>query len=231
MSDAAAVGENIQTTDTSTSPEAAANILYAGNQPPAQGTTEANSQANQTQPTTELHPNANPQDPQPGQQQGQENQTQNQGAPESYSFKPPEGTELDPVAIGAFSETAKELGLSQEAAQKVVDKMLPILAKQQLEANAALDAKYRAAFRADKELGGSEENQGKTLALAKKVIDQFGTPELRAALAANPLGSNPELIRAFYKIGQKISADTVVTGNAPVKSFQDAADRLYSSQH
>ena len=51
-----------------------------------------------------------------------------EGAPESYEFKAPEGTQFDDAVIGAFSEVAKELNLPQDQAQKVLDKMAPVIA-------------------------------------------------------------------------------------------------------
>ena len=44
------------------------------------------------------------------------------GAPESYAFNAPEGATLDEAVTGAFGEVAKELNLTQDGAQKVLDK-------------------------------------------------------------------------------------------------------------
>lgn len=56
-----------------------------------------------------------------------------QGAPERYEFTAPEGSELDAAVTDAFAGVAKELNLTQEAAQKVVDKMAPLMAQRQAE--------------------------------------------------------------------------------------------------
>src|SRR5262245_60440079 len=59
------------------------------------------------------------------------------GAPEKYEFKAPEGVTLDTGLVNDFTPLAKELGMSQDAAQKVVDlyasKVLPRLATAQQE--------------------------------------------------------------------------------------------------
>ena len=43
-------------------------------------------------------------------------------------------------------------------------------------------------------------------------LDQFGTPELREALDQTGMGSHPEVIRVFSRIGAAISEGKVITG-------------------
>lgn len=164
------------------------------------------------------------------------------GAPEKYEFKAPEGSQLDETVVAEFSTVAKELGLSQDAAQKVIDKLAPTIAKQNAQAlTQAIESATTAwaeATRADKEIGGEkfEEN----LAVAKKALDRFGSPELRKLLGKfdpkdNPggtgLGNNPEVIRFFMKAGKAISEDKFVPGGtAPSKGERNAAKSLYPNQ-
>ena len=55
-----------------------------------------------------------------------------EGAPEKYEeFKAPEGVALDAEVVKVYSEVAKELNLSQDKAQSVIDKLTPILAQRQ----------------------------------------------------------------------------------------------------
>ena len=42
--------------------------------------------------------------------------------------------ELDPEVVTAFGDVAKELDLSQDAAQKVLDKVAPVLQRRQAQA-------------------------------------------------------------------------------------------------
>ncbi|HCE08095.1 MAG TPA: protease, partial [Oxalobacteraceae bacterium] len=56
-----------------------------------------------------------------------------QGAPDKYEFTPAEGQKFDDKVIEQFSEVAKELNLPQEAAQKMLDKVAPVLAARQAE--------------------------------------------------------------------------------------------------
>jgi len=157
----------------------------------------------------------------------------NRGAPETYEFKAPEDQEFDPDVLKAYGEVARELDLSQEAAQKVLDKVAPALAEQQTKYVQEVAKQWRDASVSDKEFGGEKLNEN--LAVAKKALDTFGTPELRALLDQSGLGSHPELIRAFYRAGKSISEDTFVAGGntkgdkqAPT-DFAGYAAALYSN--
>lgn len=147
-------------------------------------------------------------------------------APEKYEFKAPEGQNLDPSVMGKFEALAKELDLSQADAQKFVDSVAPeILAAQ----NAARDkqiAEWTEAAKTDKEFGGDKLTEN--LAIAKKALETFGTPALTDLLNSTGLGNNPEIIRAFYKAGLKISqASFVAGGQAPKSQSSNAANKLY----
>lgn len=148
--------------------------------------------------------------------------------PEKYEFKAPEGTQLNPEVIGKFEGVAKELGLSQEAAQKVVDAMAPQLAAAQAAQFESIKTGWADSARADKEFGGDK--FAENLAVAKKALDAFGTPELRTLLNDTGLGNNPEIIRAFYRAGQKISGSNFVVGGASGAAPTSAAATLYPNQ-
>lgn len=157
-----------------------------------------------------------------GQTQDQQRQ-QVEGAPERYDFKAGEGVSYDTAVIDAYSEVAKELNLSQDNAQKVLDKMAPVIAARQSEQLAALHTDWANSSKADKEFGGEKLNE--SLGTAKKAMDAFATPELRTLLNDSGLGNHPEVIRMFYRAGKAISEDGFVAGRgAPTKS---AADVLY----
>jgi hypothetical protein len=152
-----------------------------------------------------------------------------EGAPEKYEFKEVEGQKLDESVIGAFSEVAKELNLTQDAAQKVVDKMGPAMALRQKAAMEAASKEWAEQARADKEFGGA--NLDANLGIAKKALDAFGSPELATLLNESGLGNHPDVVRAFYRVGKAISEDRLVTGNAsPTTAAKDHASRLYPNQ-
>jgi hypothetical protein len=151
-----------------------------------------------------------------------------EGAPESYEFKAPEGVSFDEGVIGAFSEVAKELNLPQDAAQKVLDKMAPVIQARQMEQFEAARNQWAEATKADKEFGG--EKLDENLATAKKALDTFGTPEFRALLKESGFGNHPEVIRVFYRAGKAISEDRFVAGQGG-KTNQSDARRLYAASN
>ena len=154
--------------------------------------------------------------------------TKPDGAPESYEFKAPEGVQFDDALIGAFSEVAKDLNLPQEQAQKVLDKMAPVMQARQLEQLQAVRADWAESAKTDKEFGG--EKLAENLGMAKKALDTFATPELRALLNESGLGNHPEVIRMFYRTGKAISEDRVVTGQGGAANQGDAR-RLYAASN
>lgn len=164
------------------------------------------------------------------------------GAPEAYEFKPPEGNKFDDEVIATFSNVAKELDLSQGAAQKILDAIAPKVAERfmakQLETMTNTINEWVGQTKADKALGGEKLNEN--LAVAEKALAAFGTPELRKLLGnfdvkTNPngtgLGNHPEIIRAFYNAGKAISEDKFVPGGKqPSKGETNAAKALYPNQ-
>lgn len=162
-------------------------------------------------------------------EQTQGDQAKPAGAPEKYEFKLPEGVQMDGKGIGAFSEVAKELNLTQDAAQKVLDKMGPVIAGRHAEALTQAKAQWVEAAQTDKEYGGDKLSEN--LAVAKKALDTFGSPELRTLLNESGLGNHPEIIRAFFKAGKAISMDKFVpAGGGSPKGQRHAADALYPNQ-
>jgi hypothetical protein len=153
-----------------------------------------------------------------------------QGAPEHYEFKPVEGVSLSEEVTAKFSEVAKELNLSQDAAQKMLDQVAPAIARQQQAAIQQLNEQWVNAVKADKEIGGDK--LGANLAIAKKARDAFGTDGLRKLLNESRIGNHPEVIRFFVRAGQAISEDTFVSGGTrPASGGKDAATVLYGKQH
>lgn len=152
--------------------------------------------------------------------------------PEKYEFTAPDGREFDGETIAAYSEVARELGLSQEAAQKLLDRMGPQMAQRQEAQIQAVRNEWTKAATSDKEFGG--EKLSENLSVAKKALDAFGTPELRDLLNTSGLGNHPEVIRLFFRAGKAISEDRFVGGSATTAkargpmTFDDAANALYS---
>lgn len=143
---------------------------------------------------------------------------------ETYEIRAPKGHDVDDAVLSAYSEASKEIGLPQDVAQKMLDKLAPILEAHQSEQIAAISIEWMDKSRADKEFGGDKLTEN--LAVAKKALDAFGTPELTKLLNETGLGNNPEIIRAFFRAGKTISEDTFV-GGKPAAYATDDARSLY----
>lgn len=156
-----------------------------------------------------------------------------EGAPEKYDFKFDEGRTVDAGILDVYSEVAKELNLTQDAAQKMLSKIAPVIEGQQLQRIEAVKNEWTQASVTDKEFGGDKLQEN--LQVAEKALSQFGTDQLRALLKQSGLANNPEVIRFMYRAGRQLSEDTVVSGNKGQRSkgpmtFTDHAAALYSNQ-
>ena len=207
-------------------------------QQPVDATTEQSTEA-----TTDTQQQAETvQDQQDSDESSAESETSEsetpEGAPETYEFNTkvadaPE--ELDPEVITAFGEVAKELDLPQEAAQKVIDKVAPVMQAQQAKMVEQVKIDWANDAKADQEFGG--ENLNANLEVAKSSLKAFGTDALKSLLQESGLGNHPEVIRFMYRAGKAISEDSYVgnsegaagKSNVP-RDFNGIANALYSNQ-
>lgn len=148
--------------------------------------------------------------------------------PEKYEFKSPvEGQELDTEMAAALDPVARELGLNNEQAQKLVDiygkDILPKIEARQQENWAKQTEAWANEVKTDKEIGGDAfvANVG----LAQKALDTFAPAGLREYLETTGLGNHPDLVRCFVKVGKAMSEDSMVMPNTGGQ--RSAADVLY----
>lgn len=149
-----------------------------------------------------------------------------EGAPEKYEFQAAEGVELDTEALKEFEPVAREMNLTNEQAQKLVDVYPKILAgvqQRQAETWQQTTEQWAADVKADKEIGGDK--LPSNLSAAQRALDQFGTPELKEYLNTTGLGNHPDLVKTFVKIGKAMSEDGMVTGGNDGQ--RSAAEVLY----
>ncbi len=207
-------------------------------QQPVDATTEQSTEA-----TTETKQQAEAvQDQQDSDESSAESETSEsetpEGAPEKYEFNSKVADapdELDPEVLTAFGEVAKDLDLSQEAAQKVLDKVAPVIQARQAQEVEKVRADWASESQSDKEFGG--ENLKANLEVAKSSLNAFGTDALKSLLSESGLGNHPEVIRFMYRAGKAISEDSYV-GNSQganaksgvPKDFNGIANALYSNQ-
>ena len=153
-----------------------------------------------------------------------EQQADTKNAPEAYDLKPPEGIDID---TDAFSEFARDADLTQDQAQKLLEKMATASMARQQSAAEQMRQQWASDSKADKEFGG--EKLPENLGIAKKAMDQFGSPELKSLLEQSGLGDHPEVIRFFFRAGKAISEDRTVTGNSRGQAFD--ARSLYPNSN
>ena len=162
-----------------------------------------------------------------------------EGAPDKYEFNSKVADapdELDPEVLTAFGDVAKELNLPQKAAQKVLDKVAPVIQAKQAKVLEEVKAGWVSDSQADQEFGG--ENLNDNLEIAKSALDAFGNQALKSLLVETGFGNHPEIIRFMYRAGKAISEDSYVgnsegadtsRNNGP-KDFNAIANSLYSNQ-
>jgi hypothetical protein len=165
---------------------------------------------------------------QEGQQQQQEKPA---GAPEAYeAFTLPDGETLDEAVLPQVQSLFKDLGLPQEKAQEVLNKLLEIdkarqpaeltaeqVAEQQKQQHEAMNAQivnlnkdWGNLCKQLPEIGG--QNFEASLKTTQNVMAKFASPELRELLNYSALGSHPEFFKFIHAIGSSISEDTMVHG-------------------
>jgi predicted transcriptional regulator len=157
------------------------------------------------------------------------------GKPENYDFSKLENDVSETVST-AFSDIAKELDLSQSAAEKILDKMSPVMQKHNRESADKMIADWTEQTKKDSEIGGSRLKENTTLAV--KALDKFGNDSFRNLLNESGLGNHPEVIRFLSKIGKTTTVDTeLVSGNKvgsgrdpnKPRDFQELANTMYPS--
>jgi len=132
-------------------------------------------------------------------------------APELYEFTVHDDhVAFDDEVLGAYSTVARELDLSQAAAQKILDKVAPVVHQQNLQRMESIREGWKSQTKSDKEFGGDKFDSN--MAVAKKALDKFGSPALRKLLNESGMGDHPDVIRLFFKVGQAISEDRFVAG-------------------
>ncbi|HGK3824325.1 TPA: peptidase [Klebsiella pneumoniae] len=151
--------------------------------------------------------------------------------PEKYELTAPEGTELDSKAVELFEPVARELGLSNDQAQKLAG-LWPQLQEQiqnrQAESWGQQVEQWAADTKADKEIGGDKLTV--SVGHAQKALDTFASKEFREFLDSTGLGNHPEMVRAFAKVGKLMSEDSFVTGQGNGSPKNDLVEAFYPSK-
>jgi hypothetical protein len=140
------------------------------------------------------------------------------GPPETYEITLTDANgnaiELDADLLAEATPLLHEVRLSNDAANKLAPLALKFMERGQAAADAANEANLAALkqqwaeeFKASP-LGGAKANE--TIAVAAKALDALGFTEghpFRSLLDATGMGNHPDMIAAFYRLGQLLSEE------------------------
>lgn len=148
-----------------------------------------------------------------------------------FDLKLPEGSNLDASYLEQTKTLARELGLSQEAAQKLVERDSGLLSSVS-ERNAVQvrekTEQWAKDAQADKEIGGG--NFQSSVTDARTALDRFGSPEFKNMLNQSGVGNHPELIRILARVGKAMREDKMVTTSSqPARAQKSFAEAFYPS--
>lgn len=154
-------------------------------------------------------------------------------ADEPFSVKAPEGSEAYQADFDKFAGDmdgwlkANPNASAREALAEAAARQAKLVGESQAQAMAQRDQQISAwgdELKADKDFGG--EAFDKNVATAIKGLEAVGSPELRQMLDQTGLGSHPEIVRAFKKVGELVADAPFATGAQPAQSASPAA-RMY----
>lgn len=149
--------------------------------------------------------------------------------PEKYELALAADSKLDKAALGRIAGEAKDMKLSQEEAQALVQReekaVAGVYQKQQDQLKSEVEG-WVTQIQGDKEYGG--EKYKETVAFAHAALNKFGTPEFSALLEKTGLGNQPDLVKLMSKVGRSMASDQAVLprvsgADGPIR----AADALF----
>lgn len=151
--------------------------------------------------------------------------------PEKYELNLPNGSTLKQDEVDKIAALAKERGLSNDDAQKLVEEKSQEktnFIEAQKQEFSQLRATWKDQFIKDPELGG--ENAKASAEHAKRFVDRFASDDLKKAFNETGFGDHPELIRLMARAGKAMANDQIVQpGKHGGSELIDAKDVLYPS--
>jgi hypothetical protein len=154
-------------------------------------------------------------------------------APDAYAFKAPEGYTVDDKLVAEITPIFKELGLSQDAAQKLFD----VHAKTLIDAAKAPEADYTrmrqewtAKAKSDPDMAKATNGDKVGLDAVKldmgRALNALGDPglaqEFKSAMDLTGAGDHPAFIKTFWKLAQFVTEGKHVGGSGPSVHGQQA---------
>jgi len=148
-----------------------------------------------------------------------------EGAPEKYeAFDLPEGVKPSAELLAAAEPVFRDLNLTQEQAQKLVDLQVAQV-EGDIEAHTKQSADWAAENKNDKELGG--DNYPETVRLVRLATNEVGQ-ELKDFVNQYGIGNAPPLVKALRTLGQALDEDKLDGGRAGDKGGKSGGLNLDS---
>ena len=148
----------------------------------------------------------------------------------SIELKLPEGSHLTQVAVDEIASFAKEQGLSQEAATKLLERehgAVETFKETQLQIFEHKREEWFKEVQSDKELGG--DNFKQVAENAKRALNKFAPDSLKTFLAESPYGNHPDLVRLLNNIGKAMQDDKIVLAGTQSPPSASPVDILYDN--
>lgn len=152
--------------------------------------------------------------------------------PEKYDLKlPTEGNQLKASDLERISAQAKEKGLSNEDAQKLVlqenETINRHLSAQLKDVKEVQSKNWLAELKADAEIGGDKLNE--SIENAKRVFVKYFPEDFRKVIDESGLGNVPGFVKGMAKIAKAFGEDHFKDGGRPVQSSEpkDPAAIMY----
>ena len=135
-----------------------------------------------------------------------------------------EGFYLDDELLAKFQPIARELNLSQESVELLLDIAYQMSKKQDEKFKNDLNNKqislieeYDQMFKDDSEIPDKNSLRIRQyMSVADEAYNIFASPKLKEALNSTGLIYHPELIKMFHKIGELMQEDNISYSNKPV---------------
>lgn len=141
----------------------------------------------------------------------------------------PENCSAAPETLDAFKALAREINLTEEQAQKLVDYEASLAL---CEGEAAEEEKRQTLERwagQSKALYGAKLEE--ELSYALRAADAFGGPDLRTLLEDTGLGNHPVIIRTLGGVGRAMSEDVFPGGKPSAPQDKTFAEALYGKNN
>lgn len=185
--------------------------------------------------------NENQQNTQNNENEGENKNSEIYGSPENFDYSDvslPEGMELDKEMVGKFDVIAKELNLSNQSANKLMNLAVELTGKNMADVtNIATELQkaeaqsYEQMLSQDKELNAfSEEEYSQYLTTANLGVKAVATEGFTQLLKTKGLTNHPEFIKTFHNIGKLCENDRVPDARIPAGT-ERPADILYGSKN